>query len=208
MVMTNSTFSRAAKELAEKLDVQLMEGCPSNDILGTMYKILRLINISILILEAFILCGSFLFHYPELTLPGYFLLRITFLAAVSSFPGWHRLFFNLCSCLLYLLVFMILIIPGIFYGNLDYRLLLSTLPAIFSFAHVLETWTVPMRNGPLNAKKNAKSPDLDVCMQMHCQQISNLLLLSVTVRKQRRDICLNMTAAVLIHSSYIVQNFI
>ena len=42
MVMTNSTFSRAAKELAEKLDVQLMEGCPSNDILGTMYKILRL----------------------------------------------------------------------------------------------------------------------------------------------------------------------
>lgn len=42
MVMTNSTFSRAAKELAEKLDVQLMEGCPSNDISGTMYKILRL----------------------------------------------------------------------------------------------------------------------------------------------------------------------
>lgn len=134
--MTNSTFSHAAKELDEKLDVQLMEGCPSNDISGTMYKILRLFNISILILEAFILCGSFLFHYPELTLPGYFLLGITFLTAVSSFPGWHRLFFNLCSGLLYLLVFMILIIPGIFYGNLDYRLLLSTLPAIFSFAHV------------------------------------------------------------------------
>lgn len=141
--MTNSTFSHAAKELDEKLDVQLMEGCPSNDISGTMYKILRLINISILILEAFILCGSFLFHYPELTLPGYFLLGITFLAAVSSFPGWHRLFFNLC------------------FGRL--------------YADALST---------------------------------NLLLLSVTVRKQRRDICLNMTAAVLIYSSYIVQNFI
>lgn len=101
MVMTNSTFSHAAKELDEKLDVQLMEGCPSNDISGTMYKILRLFNISILILEAFILCGSFLFHYPELTLPGYFFLGITFLAAVSSFPGWHRLFFNLCFGRLY-----------------------------------------------------------------------------------------------------------
>ena len=136
MVMTNSTFSRAAKELAEKLDVQLMEGCPSNDISGAMYKILRLINITMLILEAFILCGSFLFQYPELTLPGYFLLGLAFLAAVSSLPGWHRLFFSLFSGTLYLLVFLLLIIPGIFYGTLNYWLLLSILPVVFSFAHV------------------------------------------------------------------------
>ena len=62
VVMTNSTFSRAARELAEKLDVELMEGCPSNDISSALYKIMKFINASVLLLLTFVVCGNLAFR--------------------------------------------------------------------------------------------------------------------------------------------------
>lgn len=104
---------------------------------------------------------------------------------------------------------MILIIPGIFYGNLDYRLLLSTLPAIFSFAHVFFLRRDMDRSDEERPIKRKEKREISRLGRLYADALStNLLLLSVTVRKQRRDIYLNMTAAVLIYSSYIVQNFI
>ena len=53
--------------------------------------------------------------------------------------------------------------PGDFYGNLDYRLLLSTLPAIFSFAHVFFLRRDMDRSDeerPIKRKEKRKTTDI------------------------------------------------
>lgn len=137
VVMTNSTFSRAARELAEKLDVELMEGCPSNDISGTLYKIMKLINISVLLLIALVICGHLLFQYPVLSVfyKGY--LGVTFVAAVTGLTGWHRILPGRISFILYLLLSCCMLTPEIVYGTLNPLLLFSLLPAAFTFLHLL-----------------------------------------------------------------------
>ena len=84
VVMTNSTFSRAARELAEKLDVELMEGCPSNDISSALYKIMKFINASVLLLLTFVVCGNLAFQYPVLSVLSRAYLGVAFLAAVTG----------------------------------------------------------------------------------------------------------------------------
>lgn len=91
VVMTNSTFSRAARELAEKLDVELMEGCPSNDISSALYKIMKFINASVLLLLTFVVCGNLTFQYPVLSVLSRVYLGVAFLAAVTGLTGWHRI---------------------------------------------------------------------------------------------------------------------
>ena len=49
MVMTNTTFTRSASELAEKLEVELWANCPTSRYYSVPFKLMGLINIVLFI---------------------------------------------------------------------------------------------------------------------------------------------------------------
>ena len=137
MVMTNSTFSRAAKELAQKLDVELMDNCPSNDISGALYKLMRFFNVSVILLLFFILCSFLAFQYPSLTFLHRCYMGIVFAAALLGLLGWHRFTASLISFVLYLFLFVCIITPEIFYRTLNPWWLSGIIPVLLNLIHLV-----------------------------------------------------------------------
>lgn len=180
VVMTNSTFSRAARELAEKLDVELMEGCPSNDISSALYKIMRFINASVLLLITFVVCGNLAFQYPVLSVLSRGYLGVAFLAAVTGLTGWHRILPGRISFILYLLLSCCMITPEIVYGTLNPLLFFSLLPAAFTFLHLIflrRDMDASDEKRPLHRKEKRKIARLG---NLYADALSSALNMPVT----------------------------
>ena len=84
MVMTNLTFTRAATELAEKLEVELWDHCPTT----RYYSLLFIIQNK----------DTFSFHLPGGVLLGVLLVA----ASVFGFLGWRFVLCNLAAGGIYL----------------------------------------------------------------------------------------------------------
>lgn len=182
VVMTNSTFSRAARELAEKLDVELMEGCLSNDISSALYKIMKFINASVLLLLTFVVCGNLAFQYPVLSVLSRVYLGVAFLAAVTGLTGWHRILPCRISFILYLLLSCCMITPEIVYGTLNPLLFFSLLPVAFMFLHLIflrRDMDASDEKRPLHRKQKRKIARLG---KLYGDSLSASLNISVTYR--------------------------
>lgn len=103
MVMTNLTFTRAATELAEKLEVELWDHCPTTRYYSLLFKLMSLMNI------VFFLYGILLLFLMQnknmfpIQLPGDFLIGALLVAAsVFGFLGWRFVLCNLAAGGIYL----------------------------------------------------------------------------------------------------------
>ena len=103
MVMTNLTFTRGATELAEKLEVELWDHCPTTRYYSLLFKLMSLMNI------VFFLYGILLLFLMQnknmflIQLPGDFLIGALLVAAsVFGFLGWRFVLCNLAAGGIYL----------------------------------------------------------------------------------------------------------
>lgn len=136
MVMTNTTFTRSATELAEKLEVELWANCPTSRYYSLPFKLMGLISIII-----------FLYGMLELLSPKYSLIQLPFTAdhvtlalmftaSVCGFVGWRLMLCNLVAAGAYLyLALHLILLPAI--TNSDYTdwQLLALIPAIAYLLH-------------------------------------------------------------------------
>jgi len=103
MVMTNLTFTRAATELAEKLEVELWDHCPTTRYYSLLFKLMSLMNI------VFFLYGILLLFLMQnknmflIQLPGDFLIGALLVAALGFLDGdsffviWQQAV-SICTC--------------------------------------------------------------------------------------------------------------
>ena len=103
MVMTNLTFTRSATELAQKLEVELWDHCPTTRYYSLLFKLMSLMNI------VFFLYGILLLFLLQnkstvpFSLPGDFLTGTLLVAAsVFGFLGWRFVLCNLAAGGIYL----------------------------------------------------------------------------------------------------------
>ena len=111
MVMTNNTFTKAARELADKLEVELWEHC---SIAKKTYLFQQLVSVLLglfLLAGILILCSMQIFHYPETSLMNYVAVFSLIAASLVGIWGWRFLSLNLLCGILYLIVFLILLTP-------------------------------------------------------------------------------------------------
>ena len=69
MVMTNNTFTRAARELAEKLEVELWEYCSPNGSSPFVTRLMRIFNVFFLLTGVAMSISAGLLDFPQNTLP-------------------------------------------------------------------------------------------------------------------------------------------
>ena len=103
MVMTNLTFTRAATELAEKLEVELWDHCPTTRYYSLLFKLMSLMNIVFFLYGILLLFfiqnkDTFSFHLPGGVLLGVLLVA----ASVFGFLGWRFVLCNLAAGGIYL----------------------------------------------------------------------------------------------------------
>ena len=103
MVMTNLTFTRAATELAEKLEVELWDHCPTTRYYSLLFKLMSLMNIVFFLYGILLLFfiqnkDTFSFHLPGGVLLGVLLVA----ASVFGFLGWRFVLCNLAAGSIYL----------------------------------------------------------------------------------------------------------
>lgn len=137
MVMTNSTFTRAARELADKLGVELWEHCSPNGSSSFVTKIMRIINIFFLTAGVCISLSSALLNFPEGTVPIYMNLIMLILAAASGLTGWNHFLPCILSGMLYFGTFLWMILPWIMFSDSNWYGLLMLLPSLITIAHAL-----------------------------------------------------------------------
>ena len=139
MVMTNTTFTRSATQLAEKLEVELWPNCPTTPFYGLLFKIMGLLN-AVLFLYAMLTLlaskpGFDLIHLP-VTLDTITLMVVLTASALGIF-GWR---FSLCNLItagayFYLAVQMFLLPAYAKTGRCTYTQLLSLAPACMYLLH-------------------------------------------------------------------------
>ena len=137
MVMTNSTFTKAARELADKLEVELWEHCSPNGSSSFLSRSMRTFNIFFLICGIGMFISSGLLNFPESTILNYMSLLMLIFAASTGLIGWN--FFLLCiiSGLLYFGFFLSAILPVIFISDSNWYGLLLLLPSVITVTHAL-----------------------------------------------------------------------
>lgn len=136
IVMTNTTFTRSAKELAEKLEVELWPDCPTNRFYSLPFKLMGLINIVLFLYGLLTLLSS---KYSFIQLPfsvDHTTLAILFVASVFGLLGWHFVLCNLASAGAYLyLALHLILLPSITASDYTDIQLLSLIPAIAYLLH-------------------------------------------------------------------------
>lgn len=84
MVMTNNTFTRAARELAEKLEVELWEYCSPNGSSPFITRLMRIFNVFFLLTGVAMSISAGLLDFPQNTLTNYMAFLMLILAALSG----------------------------------------------------------------------------------------------------------------------------
>lgn len=89
MVMTNSTFTRQARELADKLGVELWEHCSPNGSSSVISRLMRIFNLFFLTIGLCMCASARLLNFPEGTIRTYMNLLMLILASLSALFGWN-----------------------------------------------------------------------------------------------------------------------
>lgn len=137
MVMTNSTFTKAARELADKLEVELWEHCSPNGSSSFLSKSMRIFNIFFLICGIGMFISSRLLNFPDSTILNYMSLLMLIFAALTGLIGWNFFLTCIISGLLYFGYFLLAILPVIFVSDSNWYGLLLLLPSVITVTHAL-----------------------------------------------------------------------
>lgn len=133
--MTNHTFTKAARELADKLEVELWDYC--NPTVQTDF----FRKVSCVFLLLFLLAGisagisMLIFEYPKPTFLNYSDIFLMITASLLGIFGWQFFFPNLLSGVLCLILFFLLLFSGT--GKILPAVFLPVflLPALLMFGH-------------------------------------------------------------------------
>ena len=101
MVMTNSTFTRQARELADKLGVELWEHCSPNGSSSVISRLMRIFNLFFLTIGLCMCASARLLNFPEGTIRTYMNLLMLILASLSALFGWNHFLPCILSGMLY-----------------------------------------------------------------------------------------------------------
>lgn len=134
-VMTNHILYEAARELADKLEVELWDYC--NPTVQTDF----FRKLSCVFLLLFLLAGisagisMLIFEYPKPTFLNYSDIFLTITASLLGIFGWQFFFPNLLSGVLHLILFFLLLFSGT--GKILPAVFLPVflLPALLMFGH-------------------------------------------------------------------------
>ena len=137
IVMTNNTFTRQARELAEKLDVELWEHCSPNGSSSFITKLMHIFHIFFLISGSGMCISVGLFQFPDSTLLNYMGLLMLILASLSGLIGWNHFLPCMISGMLYFGFFLCMIFPLILHSDSNWYGILMLLPAFVTIAHAL-----------------------------------------------------------------------
>jgi len=136
MVMTNTTFTRSATELAEKLEVELWANCPTSRYYSVPFKLMGLINIVLFIYGILELLSP---QYSFIQLPftvDHVTLGIILAASVFGLVGWRLMLCNLVATGAYLyLALHLILLPAINNSGYTDWQLLALIPAIAYLLH-------------------------------------------------------------------------
>lgn len=129
IVMTNSTFTKSAKDIANKLNVQLWENCNISNNGNILRKVMRIINIFFLIVGILIFLMA---KQPDLSAAKYnYAASICLIvASTSTLLFWNIIFFNIISLLFYLLFFIL---------NFDIKNIELLIPVVLCMIHIYST---------------------------------------------------------------------
>ena len=125
MVMTNNTFTRAARELAEKLEVELWEYCSPNGSSPFVTRLMRIFNVFFLLTGVAMSISVSLLDFPQNTLTNYMAFFMLILAALSGLIGWYFGFF------------LAFVLPVILLSDSNWYGILMLLPTLITVVHAL-----------------------------------------------------------------------
>ena len=111
-VMTNHTFTKAARELADKLEVELWDYCSPTARTDLFQKLSCVFLLLFLLTGIFAAVSMQLFQYPKPTLLNYSDIFLMITASLLGIFGWRVFFLNLLSGVLYLTLFFLLLFSG------------------------------------------------------------------------------------------------
>ena len=137
MVMTNNTFTRAARELAEKLEVELWEYCSPNGSSPFITRLMRIFNIFFLLTGVAMSISAGLLDFPQNTLTNYMAFLMLILAALSGLIGWNHFLSCILSGMLYFGFFLAFVLPLILLSDSNWYGILMLLPALITVVHAL-----------------------------------------------------------------------
>ena len=136
IVMTNSTFTKSAKDLAAKLNVQLWDNCKvENAGNGFLYKSIRLINIILIILGILVFITAKQPDFPNAQYFNYANSILMICTALVSSLFWNSYIFSIVSFILYLLFASLNIFSTV--SSFEIIDLILFIPAVLYLAHAL-----------------------------------------------------------------------
>ena len=137
MVMTNNTFTRAARELAEKLEVELWEYCSPNGNSPFVTRLMRIFNVFFLLTGVVMSISVSLLDFPQNTLTNYMAFLMLILAALSGLIGWNHFLPCILSGMLYFGFFLAFVLPLILLSDSNWYGILMLLPTLITVVHAL-----------------------------------------------------------------------
>ena len=108
VVMTNHTFTKAARELADKLEVELWEHCSPGRETGKFRKLIHAFLFLFLLAGIAAGVSMQIFQYPKPSLLNYLDVFLVITASLLGIFGWRFLSLSLLSGALYLILFFLL----------------------------------------------------------------------------------------------------
>lgn len=137
VVMTNHTFTKAARELADKLDVELWDHCTPSARTGKFRKLTSVFLLLFLLAGILIGVSMQIFQYPKPSLLNYLDVFLLVTASLLGIFGWQLLTLNLLSGVLYLILFFLLLFSDAAKIFSPAALLIFLLPAILLSGHAI-----------------------------------------------------------------------
>ena len=166
VVMTNSTFTEPAKELAKKLGVQLWEKSYIPNGNGSLYKIIRAINVICLLVSIFgfwLMKGS---EHSAITTYNYFNIIVLAVASAIGLLYYRSLVASMFVSLLYLIFAISQVIFSVVHSNFSTYEIIACIPAVLYMIHTVRLLSEPLseeeRKIIANKNKPQKTPASEV----------------------------------------------
>ena len=159
VVMTNSTFTEPAKELAQKLGVQLWEKSYIPNGNGSLYKIIRAINVIFLLVSIFgfwLMKGS---EHSATTTYNYFNIIVLTIASVIGLLYYRSLVASVFVSLLYLIFAISQIIFSVVHSNFSTYEIVTCIPAILYMIHTVRLLSEPLSEEEKKIIANKNKPE-------------------------------------------------
>lgn len=158
VVMTNSTFTEPAKELAQKLGVQLWEKSYIPNGNGSLYKIIRAINVICLLVSIFgflLMKGS---KHSATTTYDYFNIIVLTVASVIGLLYYRSLVASMFVSFLYLIFAISQIIFSVVHSNFSTYEIIACIPAVLYMIHTVRLLSEPLSEEERKIIANKNKP--------------------------------------------------